>query len=409
MRNKSFYCLWLGQSLANLGDVFYLVGLMAFLYRLTDSAVAIALVPFLSTGSRFVSALIAPIVLERMGLKRCLAVSQTIKTLFLLTFLMTSIALTNRIGSIVLTFLILVLISFLDGWALPARGALVPLLIPEKKLLSVNSFLSMLDQCMAMLGWALGGVLIVYIGSYKLLALTFVLYTISSMGMTLIKVNEARAEGNEKANRSKWTLMKEGWVTVWRHPSLRIIFIIDSLSTLADVVWIAAIIYIFVDKVLHVDASWWGSINFSFFAGLLLASICGMRWNRHIKHQAAYYAQFSSLLACIFTFLFGINSIPAMALVLSLFYGLAVQLKATIFLTIEQTCVPPKQLANVFSAADAVQSVLFALGSLLMGMLADWLGVRTVFILSALLLMLECAIIFMQRKQLFMHEKRQKA
>ncbi|WP_139693386.1 MFS transporter [Sporolactobacillus terrae] len=404
MRSKHFHYLWLGQSLANLGDVFYLVGLMALLYRLTDAAVTIAFVPFLSTGSRFVSATIAPIVLEWMGLKRCLAISQTAKTLFLLAFLLTSIALTDRIGSIALAFLILVLISFLDGWAAPARGALVPLLISKKKLLAVNSFLSLLDQCMAMLGWGLGGLLVVQIGSYKLLALTLLLYAISSIGMALIKVNEANAK---KANQPKWTLMKKGWLTVWRHPSLRIIFIIDSLSTVADVVWIAAIIYIFVDKVLHVDASWWGSINFSFFAGLMLASLCGMRWNRHIKHQAAFYAQFSSLLACIFTFLFGINSIPIMALVLSLLYGLAVQLKATIFLTIEQTCVPPKQLANVFSAADAVQSVLFAIGSLLIGMLADWLGVRTVFIISAFLLMLECAILFMRRKQLFMYGTRQ--
>jgi MFS family permease len=131
MKNRGFQYLWIGQSLANLGDVFYIVGLMTFLYGLTESAMYMALVPFVSTVSRFLSALIAPLVLEWMGLKRSLVISQTCKTLLLLGFFcLTFYSLDSACVPIV--FLVVVVISFLDGWATPARGALVPLLVPEK-------------------------------------------------------------------------------------------------------------------------------------------------------------------------------------------------------------------------------------------------------------------------------------
>lgn len=164
MKNRGFQYLWIGQSLANLGDVFYIVGLMTFLYRLTGSAVYMAMVPFFSTVSRFLSALIAPIVLEWMGLKRSLVISQACKALLLLGFFCITFYSLNS-ASVPIVFLVVVVISFLDGWATPARGALVPLLVPKKKLLATNSFLALMDQSMAMSGWALGGLFAAYWGS----------------------------------------------------------------------------------------------------------------------------------------------------------------------------------------------------------------------------------------------------
>ncbi|MET1249579.1 MFS transporter [Sporolactobacillus sp. STCC-11] len=399
MKNRGFQYLWIGQSLANLGDVFYIVGLMTFLYGLTESAMYMALVPFISTVARFLSALMAPLVMEWMGLKRSLVISQACKTLLLLGFFgLTFYSLDS--ARVPIVFLVVVLVSFLDGWATPARGALVPVLVPEKKLIAKNSFLALMDQSMTMSGWALGGLFAAKWGSTSLIAVTLILYCTASLCMGLIRSPKKDLRKKSQGGQSKWSLLKNGWRTVWQTPVLRIIFLTESLWSFADVVWIAAIIYVFVDQALHVDASWWGYINFIFFVGLILTSFYGMRWSAHLKKHSAPFVTVGTLLGCIVTFLFGMNSLPWAALVLTLFYGIAFQFQSVIFLTIEQKTVSPNHLANVFAAQDAIQSILFGIGSLLLGYLADTLGVRSVFYISAALLFLAFLVLFTSRKHI---------
>ncbi|TQR12938.1 hypothetical protein [Psychrobacillus soli] len=49
--NKNFLFLLLGQSTANLGDVFYIVSTISILYKLTGSATISAFVPFTFTSA----------------------------------------------------------------------------------------------------------------------------------------------------------------------------------------------------------------------------------------------------------------------------------------------------------------------------------------------------------------------
>ncbi|MCO7128230.1 MFS transporter [Sporolactobacillus shoreicorticis] len=400
MKQRGFRFLWTGQSVANLGDVLYIVGLMSYLYRFTGSAVLMAFVPFFSTASRFLSALVAPVFLEWMGLKRSLVVSQVGKTVLLLVFfLLHFFSLDGERLETVFTTVILV--SFFDGWATPARGALVPLLVTREKLIATNSFLSLMDQSISMGSWALGGIIAARFGNNLLIALSLILCGAAALLMMLICVTEVRNRKQQaQSKQSKWTVMKKGWITIWRVPALRTIFITESINALADVVWIAAIIYVFVAQALHVDASWWGYINFSFFAGLLLTSCYGMRWGTRLKKHASSTAVWGLLLACMITLFFAMNSMPWAALVLSILYGAAVQFKSIIFLTVEQNSVCAEQLANVFAAQDAVQSILFGIGSLIFGTLADLFGIRSVFFLSALLLFLAFFLLLVYRKQI---------
>ncbi|MCQ2009023.1 MAG: MFS transporter [Sporolactobacillus sp.] len=397
MKQRGFRFLWVGQSSANLGDVLYIVGLMSYLYHFTGSAVFMAFVPFFSTVSRFLSALVAPIFLERMGLKRSLVISQVGKTLLLFVFFCSSFfSLSGE--RLELIFATVILVSFFDGWATPARGALVPLLVSRDKLITANSFLSLLDQSISMGGWALGGIIAARFGGITLISSALVLYIVAAVLMILICVTE---EGIKKQQeQSKWTILKTGWITIWQVPALRTIFITDSLCVVADVVWIAAIIYVFVVQALHVDASWWGYINFSFFAGLLLTSFYGMRWGTQLKKTPSSTALWGLIVASLITLFFAMNSVPWVALILTALYGTALQFKSLIFLTVEQNAARPDVLANVFAAQDAVQSILFGIGSLIFGTLADLFGIRSVFFLSALLLFLAFSLLLVYRNRI---------
>ena len=87
---KSFHLLWVSQLFANLGDVFYIVGLISILYHASESVFWLALLPFVNMTGRMISSSFAPLLFNRYKLKTVLVFSQAGKTI-LLVLLMTGI------------------------------------------------------------------------------------------------------------------------------------------------------------------------------------------------------------------------------------------------------------------------------------------------------------------------------
>src|SRR5690625_6688520 len=73
--------------------------------------------------------------------------------------------------------------------------------------------------------------------------------------------------------KSSLNQIKKGWKDLLSTPILRKIAVMEILETIAGTVWIAAILYVFVNEALQVGEAWWGFINGSFFLGLIVASI----------------------------------------------------------------------------------------------------------------------------------------
>ncbi len=81
--NRNFSLLLLGQSLANIGDVLYIVSVISTIFLLTDSAIAASFVPFTIASSMFISSMLTPLLVEKLNLKWLLAGSQIAKTMLL--------------------------------------------------------------------------------------------------------------------------------------------------------------------------------------------------------------------------------------------------------------------------------------------------------------------------------------
>ncbi|MFS0889014.1 MFS transporter [Peribacillus frigoritolerans] len=144
MKNTSFRCLWIGQAFANLGDIFYVVGLISLLYNLTGSAFYLSLLPFITTIFRFISSLLAPLVIDRFPLKRIIVQSQWWKTILLVCLGIFIISFDHGVSVAVIFFI--ALISLLDGVAAPVSAALVPQLVPKEERMKANGFLNVITQ-----------------------------------------------------------------------------------------------------------------------------------------------------------------------------------------------------------------------------------------------------------------------
>jgi len=87
-------------------------------------------------------------------------------------------------------------------------------------------------------------------------------------------------------------------------------------------------------------------------------------------------------------------------LLISLCVGLFGQIKNIPQQTVIQTSVSKEQLSTVYTSLSAIGTGMFGVGSLVMGLLADMLGIRVVFVLSGLLLAIVSTIAH-TNKQLF--------
>ncbi|MEK4064918.1 MFS transporter [Peribacillus sp. FSL R5-0717] len=380
MKNTSFRCLWIGQAFANLGDIFYVVGLISLLYNLTGSAFYLSLLPFITTIFRFISSLLAPLVIDRFPLKRIIVQSQWWKTILLVCLGIFIISFDHGFSVAVIFFI--ALISLLDGVAAPVSAALVPQLVPKEERMKANGFLNVITQTIFVAGWPLGSVLLISTNSSFIIWLTVMLYAVSTIYTGRIKVP------TDPVAPSNWDSIKSGWVAIRQIPTIRTLISIDFITTLASSVWVAAVIYIYVEQNLQLGEEWWGYINTSYFVGMIFSGLIVIRFAKLLEKYIGFFITFGLFLSSLLILLFGTTSIPALALLLACLYGLPEQIREVIYTKLFQDHATEKTLAKIHAVWGAVINLTFAGSVLLLGFITETYSVKTTFQFSSTLIFL---------------------
>ncbi|HWI47355.1 MAG TPA: MFS transporter [Rummeliibacillus sp.] len=394
--NRNFYLLLIGQSIANLGDSFYIICVISTLYKLTGSATASAFVPFTITMSMFVSSILSPLAMRKWSLKSILVSSQIGKTNLLLVLSLFIIFFINE-ENFFSIFILIASIALLDGCANPIMYSLLPHYVEENQLVKANSIVDSVSQTIQIASWLFGSLLLIWMGTNAFALLIAILFILSSiMFGRLTAVNNQ--ENQEKI--SMRASLTQGWEIIQKTPLLKVQLSIEVLETMASTVWIASILYVFVEQALQTGQEWWGFINGSFFIGLLLGSLYVMKNAALVDERKFFFILVGSIITTISTILFGLTSVPIVALFMSGLMGMFGQLKNIPQATIIQKSVPTEELPTVYASMGTVTLSMYGIMALLVGVLVDWIGVRIVFLGSGLLLFVGMMII-LKNKRLF--------
>ncbi|MFJ7364236.1 MFS transporter [Peribacillus frigoritolerans] len=395
MKNTSFRCLWIGQAFANLGDIFYVVGLISLLYNLTGSALYLSLLPFITTIFRFISSLLAPLVIDRFPLKRIIVQSQWWKTVLLVCLGIFIISFDHGFSVAVIFFI--ASISLLDGVAAPVSAALVPQLVPKEERMKANGFLNVITQTIFVAGWPLGSVLLISTNSSFIIWLTVMLYAVSTIYTGRIKDPE---QTTAPVAPSNWGSIKSGWVAIRQIPTIRTLISIDFITTLASSVWVAAVIYIYVEQNLQLGEEWWGYINTSYFVGMILSGLIVIRFAKLLEKYIGFFITLGLFLSSLLILLFGTTSIPTLALLLACLYGLPEQIREVIYTKLFQDHATEKTLAKIYAVWGAVINLTFAGSVLLLGFITETYSVKTTFQFSSTLIFLAFLYAIFKRNDL---------
>ena len=387
--SNSFIKLLVSQLFANLADIFFRVTIIANIYIISKSVIATSLVPILIGVSSFVASLLVPLVTKRLALNRVLSLSQFGKTI-LLAILVGMFTVMQSVAPLG-TYLFVVAISILDGFAAPVSYAIVPRYATD--LGKANSALSMSGEAVQLVGWGLGGLLFATIGLLPTTFIILILYIISSFLMLFLP----NAEVEVLESETNLEILLKGWKLVARDPRLRLFVSANLFEIFSNTIWVSSIILVFVTELLNETESYWGYSNTAYSIGIIISGLIAFRLSEKFlaaKWESILFPLVAMAIVTL-TILFFPNA--QMFLVFSALVGMLSQLKEVPESVFLQETVEENNLVNVYSVLEVISTLAFSVFVLLMSYITESFGISISFWLSAICLMIEAILIYIRR------------
>ena len=387
--SNSFIKLLVSQLFANLADIFFRITIIANIYIISKSVIVTTLVPILIGISSFVASLLVPLVTKRLALNRVLSLSQFGKTI-LLAILVGMFIVMQSVAPLV-TYLFVVAISILDGFAAPVSYAIVPRYATD--LGKANSALSMSGEAVQLVGWGLGGLLFATIGLLPTTFIILILYIISSFLMLFLP----NAEVEVLESETNLEILLKGWKLVARDPRLRLFVSANLLEIFSNTIWVSSIILVFVTELLNETESYWGYSNTAYSIGIIISGLIAFRLSE--KFLAAKWESILFPLVAMAMVTLTILYFPneQMFLIFSALVGMLSQLKEVPESVFLQETVEENHLVNVYSVLEVISTLSFSVFVLLMSYITESFGISISFWISAICLMIEAILIYIRR------------
>jgi len=393
MWTRPFLSLWFARTSIALANVIYIMVITTFIYQKTNSALISSLFPLLKVMINLIAGFTSPFLYNKFAYPKLFVYLQLVKAIFLTVLFLSFTIITSNI---ILLLIMVMLISFMEGWGNPLLQSATPKLVPIHHLVKSNSVLSIATQSAEIAGYSFTAFAVIHLGHSPVLAFNAGLFWIALVCLYIASKGFAQ-ENNEASTSkktSKWGVMKEGWQLIWRNPTLRIVTTMDVIEGIAGSVWIGAITLVYVKEALHQEEQWWGFINSSYYVGTITGGLLILLIAKYIQKHLIISMGIGSLIFSIFTFIYGLTSSPILALLLCIAMGPAYQIRDVAQQTAFQMNIPSSQLTKVYASHSIILSSSTGISIALMGFIADYLGVRNVYILSAILIFISAILSF---------------
>jgi DHA3 family macrolide efflux protein-like MFS transporter len=280
LKTRDFGFLFAGQAISQVGDGLNRVALLWFVYELTGSALKTTAIGLLQTLPPLVLGPLLGVYLDRWPKKRVMVWVDLIRT-----FMVAMIPLLYALGALTLERLyVLVFLTAIFSTVFgPALASAVPLIVPRAQLMGANALLQSTANIGVLVGPAVSGVLIAFIGAQNVLLVNAVTFFISALCLLPIRVRAAAPPPAAEAAagtlaRDLRDLMTGFRFVFFQHRTVSVLMVTAALYTLGMSAF-AFLLPVVAKKVLllgPVELGWlWSGLG----AGML-ASSCWLVWAR---------------------------------------------------------------------------------------------------------------------------------
>jgi len=365
------------------GDSIYQIALIWLALELTASKTITGLVAMSSYLPAILLSLVAGVVADRMDRRRVMLVADAVRAIAIF-----GIPLASILG--ILSPWVLVVNAFVIASAAaffnPVKDAIIPQLVPASGLLKANSLVQTSWQLALLMGPAIAGGLLTWMGLIPLFAVNSGAYAASFITIWLLRPGKETRVARQTGppGRSTSERVREGWQDIrqgLRYAAKQPVILPLLLITVADNLFIMgpAIVGIpvFVRETFLGTASDYALMAMAFAIGMLLGTTGLVLWGSRLpKGKMLLWG----MVFDGFTFVpyFFAQNLLQMG-ILSVIHGMAVPLLTVSRASLIQEVVPSDMRGRVFSLISIAVVGMSAISSGLTGIVLEWIPAPTLF------------------------------
>lgn len=371
-RNRNFRMLLASQAVSQIGDGLTKVALLWFVYQLTGSALKMTIIGLLQTIPPLVLSPVIGVYLDRLPKKPVMVILDVIRA-----FLIALIPVLYVFDALTLEVLfILVFFTAIFSTAFgPALAASLPLLVKPSELMSANSLLQSTTNMGILIGPAICGVLIAWLGTQNVLYVDAATFLLSALCLLPIKghlLATAPRIANATSNISQDLAI--GMRFVFREkPVLRALLITTVFYTLGA----SAFIYVlplFVNDHIEADPRWLGWLWSAMGAGMLATSF-GLSCVKKLERKSrTFLMAFSMVVGGSALQLLAHSHSVVWGFILVTLIGASTAAFTPIAWSIIQETTPNHLMGRVFTLINTASMAMASGGMVAFGGVADTFG-----------------------------------
>ena len=368
LKHRGFVLIWVGLMISMVGSQMQQWALFWHISQLSKDPIAVSIVGGVRFLAVFLFSLIGGLVADRYNRRTILFITQSTSTLVALILGLLTLVGVIRLWHI---YALTAIQAMAMAFDLPARQSLVPNLVPRGDLPSAFSLQSIAFNTGAIVGPALSGVVIGYLGQeyvYLINAVTFLAVIIALMMMGPVPQSGAVVR---RGLRAALTDIHDGVNFIRHQPLILSTMILDFIATFFSSA--NTLLPYFTQNILHVGEVAYGWLAAAQSVGAVLVGLTVSQF-RQIRRQGALLVG-SVLIFGVATILFGVSRIYVIIFFALMLMGAADSVSTIIRNTIRQMVTPDSLRGRMTS----INQIFFMggpqLGEIEAGAVAQFFGV----------------------------------
>lgn len=399
LRQRDFALLWFGGLISIMGDWVLGVALPFFVYQVSGSTIATAVMVAAELLPRLLFGSIAGVFVDRWDRKKVMVIASLSQGLVILPLFLVQSAETLWIVYVV-SFIQVTLAIFFG----PAENALLPLLVPEDKLIQANSLNAMNNNFARLIGPPLGGGIlalwgltgVVLFDSLTFLIAALMIFSITQSGKTV------PASPEEKPTGTTWSRFWKEWgegIDIVRKDRIVLVLFITVVMLNFGGVMIDPLGAAYIVDVVKAGAEIFGMLVAVQAVGGIIGGLLAAKVGERVP-VARLYGWAEIVLAVVMAIRYNIPEIPVL-FVMTLLVGLPAALGVAALETLFQRNVPNTHLGRISGTLNSTVGITSLFGVLgISGVLGEVLGIVPVLNIAAGITLLTglTALLFLPEK-----------
>ena len=384
-RNRSFSLLWTGQLVSTIGTALSSLAASIYIYRLTDSALSVGLMLMATAAPSLLVGLFAGVFVDRYDRKKIMITADILRAILIL--LVPILVPLNVIWLYVIVMLISAIGQFFD----PAHESILPEVASDEELAAANSLIAISSFGSTAIGFAAGGLIAAAANLDWAFYFNAITFLFSAVCVFLIRIKPIQAEEDTSVAVVVENL-RAGVRQLFNTPVLRSLFSVQVV-VLISFGLSNTLLLPFALTALKATEFEYGLQEGLTSIGFVVASLLMAKAFDRLQAGAWLAISFlgMGLIGIVYSFL---DSVP-WAIALIAFSGFFNAPSSIGRRLIVQRATPPEMRGRVSSAFFVARDVFFLIGMGAAG-LADYMDLRLLYLISALMLVAAgLAILFM--------------